>query len=80
MMLIVFLLQDNAILLHLESLKEKLVFRDLSYVLKQKQDIFSFLKYKLLRAIVTLFFSNFFQSFFSDGKFIPSQLYLFIKG
>ena len=35
---------------------------------------------KILRAIVTLFFSNFFQSSFSDGKFIPSQLYLFIKG
>ena len=27
-----------------------------------------------------LLFSNFFQSSSSDGKFIPSQLYLFIKG
>ena len=34
---------------------------------------------KQLRAIVQLFFSNFFQSFFSDGKFISFQLYLFIK-
>ena len=33
-----------------------------------------------LRVIVTLFFSNFFQSTFSDRKFIPSHLYLFIKG
>ena len=32
-----------------------------------------------LRAIVTLFFSTFFQSSFSHGKFIPTQLYLFIK-
>ena len=36
--------------------------------------------YKTLRAIVILFFSNFFQSFFSDGKLISSELYLFIKG
>ena len=42
--------------------------------------IFSFLAYKTLRAIVTLFFSIFFQSSFSDGKLIPSQLYLFING
>ena len=42
--------------------------------------IFSFLPCKTLRAIVTLFFSKFFQSFFSDGKFIPCQLHLFIKG
>ena len=42
--------------------------------------MFSFLAYKTLRAIITLFFSNFFQSSFSDGKFIPSQFYSFIKG
>ena len=30
--------------------------------------------------MVTLFFSEFFQSSFSDGKFIPSHLYLFVKG
>ena len=41
---------------------------------------FSFLAYKTLWAIVTLFFSNFFQSSFCDGKFIPSQLYSFVKG
>ena len=42
-------------------------------------DLFSFLAFKILRAIVTLFFANFFQSTFSGGKFIPSQLYLFMK-
>ena len=52
-----------------------------TYVLKHKQDIFfSFLAYETLRAIVTIFFSNFLQSFFSDGKYILSHLYLFIKG
>ena len=36
-----FLLQDNAIVcLRLKSCKEKLVFHDLSYVLKHKQDTF----------------------------------------
>ena len=35
--------------------------------------------YKILRAIVTLFFSNIFQSTFSNGNFFPSHLYLFIK-
>ena len=39
--------------------------------------IFSF---KTLRAIVVLFSSNFFQTYFSDRKFISSQLYLFING
>ena len=53
----------------------------MSYVLKHRQDIFFlFLAYKTLRAIVRLFFSNFFQSYFSDGKFIPTQLYIFRKG
>ena len=55
-------------------------FHDLRYVFKHKQNIFfSFLAYKTLRPIVTLIFSIFFQLPFSDGKFIPSQLYLFIK-
>ena len=40
----------------------------------------SFLVYKTLREIVSLFFSNVFQSSFSDGKFIPSHIYSFIKG
>ena len=65
--MIITLLQGNAIFPRLESIKELLVFRN-------------FLVYKTLRAVVTLFFSNFFQLSFSDGKFIPSQLYLFIKG
>ena len=42
--------------------------------------IFSFLAYKTLRAIVTLFSSLFFQLSFCGGTFIPSQLHLFIKG
>ena len=59
-----------------------MLFHDLSYVLKHNQDIFLFfLAYKTLKAIATLFFSNFFESLFSDVKFLPSsQLYLFIKG
>ena len=67
--LIIFLLKNNVILLHLESLKKWLVFHALSYVLKRR-----------LRAIFRLFFSGFFQSCFPYGKFIPSQLYLSIKG
>ena len=39
-----------------------------------------FLAYKMLRATVILFFSNFFQSSFSQRNFIPFQLYFFIKG
>ena len=46
----------------------------------QAENIFLFLAYKILRAIIRLFFSNFFQSSFLDGKFIPSQLYLSING
>ena len=42
--------------------------------------IFFFLEYKTSRAIVILLFSNFFQSTFSGGKFIPSQSYLFMNG
>ena len=41
--------------------------------------IFSFLVYKTLRAIVRLFFSNFYQIIFFWWMIIPSQLYLFIK-
>ena len=32
-------MQDNAILFYLKALKKQLVFQDLSYVLKFKQDI-----------------------------------------
>ena len=39
-----------------------------------------FLAYKTIRAVVTLFFSIFFQSSFSDRKVIPFQAYLFING
>ena len=75
-----FLRQDDDMLLHLELLKEKLAFDNLSYVLKSKQNIFFiFLVYKTLRAIVTLFFSNIFQSYYCNGNFVPSQLYLFIE-
>ena len=41
--------------------------------------IFPFSGYKILKAIVWLLFSIFFQLSFSEGKFIPSRLYLFIK-
>ena len=79
-MLIVFWLENNAIFHHFELLKKWIILHNLSYVLKHKQDIFFlFLAYKALKAIVTLFFPIFFQSSFSDEKFIPSQLYLFIK-
>ena len=80
--MIVILLQDNTIIfLHLKSLKKTTFFpRFEIYFETQAGYIFSFLTYKTLRTIVTLFFSNFFQSSFSDGKSIPSQLYLFIKG
>ena len=72
--LIVFWLEDNAIFHHLELLKKWIILHNLSYVLKHKQDIFFlFLAYKALKAIVTLFFPIFFQSSFSDEKFIPSQ-------
>ena len=36
--------------------------------------------YIFLRAIVTLFFIKFFQLSLSDGKFVPSQLFFFMKG
>ena len=79
-MLIVFWQENNAIFHHLELLKKWIILHNLSYVLKHKQDIFFlFLAYKALKAIVTLLFPIFFQSSFSDEKFIPSQLYLFIK-
>ena len=71
-MLAAFLLQNNAIL-HLKPLKELFGFHDLHWVLKCKPDIYSFFRYNTLRAIVGLFFSNFFQSSF------PFQLYLLIK-
>ena len=48
--------------------------------MNHKQDIcFSSLSYKAIGAITTLILPSVFQSSFSDGKFICSQLYLFIK-
>ena len=41
--------------------------------------MYIFFSIQTLRAIVRLFSSIFFQSSFSDGKYIPSQLYLFTK-
>ena len=68
-----FLLQDNAIFLRLESLKEELVFHDLSYVLKQKEDIFlPFLAYKTLRAILHYFYQICSNHLFSDGTLTSS--------
>ena len=77
-MLMVFLLQDNAIVfLYLKSLKNELVFNDLNYVLKHKQDIFSFLAYKTLWVIVTLFFSIFSNHLFLiENLFLPSSFIL----
>ena len=54
-MLIIFTLQDNTIvvvIVSLKTLKEWLAFDDLSYVLKDKQDVFFFLAYKTSRAII----------------------------
>ena len=74
-----FKFQDHTIFLRLESLTKKLVFHNLSYILKHRQDTyFLYLAYKALRAVDTFFFSRFFQSSFSGEKFILSQVYLFI--
>ena len=76
-MLIIFLLQDNATLHHLESLKEYIAFQNLNYFLEHKKHIFFyFFTYKRLSAIVTLIFSNFFQSSFSGRTFIPSHYFI----
>ena len=75
-----FILQDNAMLLRLELLNEQLVFHDLSYVLKHRQDMFFFFSpNKTLRAIVRLFFSKFLQWSFSDGYFFLFFSYFLIK-
>ena len=75
---IIFLMQDSTIYIHFESLKEQLACHDLNYFLKHKQDVF-FFTYKTLRAIITLFYSNYLPSFFYDWKFIPSYLYLLVS-
>ena len=60
------------------TIKEWFVFHDLSMFGNISRMHFLFLTYKTLRAIVTLFFSNFFQSSFPDANFISSQLYWFL--
>ena len=67
-MQILFLLEDNTILLRLESLKEWLISYDLKCSLKCSPGyIFIFLAYNILREVVELFFSDFFQSSFPEG-------------
>ena len=78
-MLITFLLQDNAIFLHLESLRELFVLHGLSYVLKYKNVIFFFFNIQNIKSKSRIIFSNVFQSSIFDGYFIPFRLYLFIK-
>ena len=76
----VFWLQDNAIVfLRLKSLKEQLFFT-VWVMFWNISRVYIFLAYKTLTTIVTLFFSIFFQSSFSDGKSLSFQLYLLIKG
>ena len=74
-----FLVQDNAIFLHLKSLKEYLVFHDINYVLKHKQNIFFLFSIQNIKSNCYVIFLKFFQLSFSDGKFIPSQSHLFVK-
>ena len=75
-MLMVFLLQGNAIvILSLESLKNNLSFTIWVMFWIICRYSFSFLVYKTLRTTVTLFFSFFFQSYLSDGRFLSSQLF-----
>lgn len=57
------------------------VFHALSHIFKRMQDMFFIsLLYKTLRAIARSFFSNISQLAVPHGLFIPSGLYLFIKG
>ena len=59
--------------------KNNLLFMIWIVLKHKKQEIFFFFSMQTLRAIVTLFFLNFFQSSFFDREFIPSQSYSFIK-
>ena len=80
-MQIIFSLQDNAIFL---IIKRITLFSRFSLHF----DLYTCLTflvlwgaYNILRAIVFFcFFSNFFQSFLTDGKYISFQLYCSIKG
>ena len=72
---------DNAILLHLGSLKEWFVLHDLSCVLNCRQDIYiHFLTYNTLRIIVGLFFSIFSSHLTLVGHLFFFQLHLLMKG
>ena len=69
--LIVFLLQDNAIFLHLELLEKQLVFNNLSYVLKQMQDIFFFFIIQNIKSNCYIIFLNIFVIIFFWWKTYP---------
>ena len=71
--------QDNDTFLHLKSIKKITSSRFELCFETWAGYIFSFLACETLRTIVTLFFSNFWQSSFSEGEFIIYQLYLFIN-
>ena len=79
-MLIVFLLQGNAILLCLQSLKKITCFSryELSFEIWAGYG-FSFLAYKTLKAIVTLFFSQFFPIIFFWWKIYFFPAIFFVK-
>ena len=74
-MQIIFLLQDNTILLflHLESLIELFVFRELSYVLNIGWKNFFFFSVQIIK-------SNCYIIFLKRSSNIPFKLCLFIKG
>ena len=81
--LIIFLLQCNVSFACLELFERVTCFITISIIFCDKSDIcfflFSHAKHKE-QLLHTLFFPNLFQSSLSDGKLIPSRLYLFMKG
>ena len=89
-MLIVFLLQDNAILLHLESLKKtcfsliELCFETgriyfFFFSIQNIRSSYSIISIQNIRSSCSTMFLKIFP-IISNGKFLPSQLCLFIKG
>ena len=79
-MLRAFLLQDNLVLLHLEQLKEELVFSTIWVMFWNISRIcFFYINIQNLMSNCSIIFLKFFQSCFFDGKFILSQLNLLIK-
>ena len=84
-MLIIFILQDNTIvvvIVSLKTLKEWLAFDDLSYVLKDKQDVFFFFSIQNIKSNYCIIFLRFFPItfFLMETLFLPSYLYLLIQG